>query len=307
MREWPRIVALLAVLFAAAVLRPAVLVAPALLLLFVARRELTWPTSLLSAVALAVLLTGSSPVGGETDGVWNLERAWAFALGSLFLLLCTLFPKWWPTSRAIVATIAASGVAAAIFLFQPGAWTTVDWLVLDGLKGAVVVSLDLLTVLRDGQALPAAFTTAMYEVAESRAAVFPALLIVSSTMALLLTHWVVHRAAGDPRGGLAPLSEFRFNDHLVWLLIAGLALTVARPGESPGRVGANVLVAMGALYAARGTAVVLGVTGGLSVAGYVLTGSLLLLLPPAVLGTAIMIGVGDTWLDLRAVARDQAT
>jgi hypothetical protein len=99
---------------------------------------------------------------------------------------------------------------------------------------------------------------------------------------------------------LAPVRDFRFNDHLVWALVVGLVLLVTQSGVALARVGANLVVFMGALYALRGVAVLAFVSGGVSMFSYVAFAVLLVLVPPVILGTAALIGVGDTWLDLRA-------
>ena len=56
---------------------------------------------------------------------------------------------------------------------------------------------------------------------------------------------------------------------------------------------------MGALYAVRGLAVGYAVGGGLSLFGFFILALGLLVAAPAVLGFAVLIGVADTWLDLR--------
>ena len=48
---------------------------------------------------------------------------------------------------------------------------------------------------------------------------------------------------------------------------------------------------------------VLFLNGGLSVLGGLLLGLAILLVAPVILGAALLIGLGDTWLDVRAKAR----
>jgi hypothetical protein len=66
------------------------------------------------------------------------------------------------------------------------------------------------------------------------------------------------------------------------------------------RVGTNAVVFMGALYALRGAAVVLFLAGGVSFLGGFLLVLGFLLVAPVFLTGAFAIGLGDTWLDLRA-------
>jgi hypothetical protein len=84
----------------------------------------------------------------------------------------------------------------------------------------------------------------------------PALLALESVAALALAWALYHRLArvrlGPP---LARLAEFRFNDQLVWGVVAGATL-VALPSFAEYRpLGLNLLVFFGALYALRGLGV----------------------------------------------------
>ena len=111
--------------------------------------------------------------------------------------------------------------------------------------------------------------------------------------------------------GLGPLREFRFNDHLVWLLVIGLALIVFGAGGGWTTAGENTVVFMGGLYTMRGAAVLLFLNAGVLGLGFVLVAlGMLLLAPVLILGLlapvlilgALFVGVGDTWLDLRSKA-----
>ena len=102
--------------------------------------------------------------------------------------------------------------------------------------------------------------------------------------------------------GLAPLREFRFNDHLVWLLLLGLALIVFGAGEGWTSAGGNTVVFMGGLYTMRGAAVLLFLNGGLIGLGFLLVAVGMLVLAPVLIMGALLVGVGDTWLDLRSKA-----
>ena len=57
---------------------------------------------------------------------------------------------------------------------------------------------------------------------------------------------------------------------------------------------------MGGLYVLRGLAVVLALTGGVSFSGILLFVLGLALVAPLILIGALIIGLGDTWVDLRA-------
>jgi hypothetical protein len=66
------------------------------------------------------------------------------------------------------------------------------------------------------------------------------------------------------------------------------------------RAGANLLTFMAALYAVRGLAVLLTLFGSPSLFGALLGALLLVMLYPIVMATTLMVGLTDTWLDLRA-------
>jgi hypothetical protein len=63
---------------------------------------------------------------------------------------------------------------------------------------------------------------------------------------------------------------------------------------------------MGALYALRGAAVVVFLYGGLNLLGMIVFVFGLLFVAPIVVMAAMVIGIGDTWLDLRSRATPRA-
>jgi hypothetical protein len=68
------------------------------------------------------------------------------------------------------------------------------------------------------------------------------------------------------------------------------------------RVGENATLFMGGLYLLRGAAILLwiGAAAATSIWSGVLLSLAALLLYPVVLGTALVLGLSDTWIDLRA-------
>ncbi|NIU80325.1 MAG: hypothetical protein GWN71_44365, partial [Gammaproteobacteria bacterium] len=88
--------------------------------------------------------------------------------------------------------------------------------------------------------------------------------------------------------------------------LLGLVLLLAPAGELAERIGGNAVLFMGTLYVTRGSAVLLSLAGGISTVTAVLGGLAVLLLYPLlalVLAIALVVGVGDTWLNVRARAR----
>jgi hypothetical protein len=142
------------------------------------------------------------------------------------------------------------------------------------------------------------------ETIERQARVFPALAALGSLAGLGVSWWIYGQVALGDDEGLRPLREFRFNDHLVWLFVIGLVLVLVDAGEATGRAGWNVLTFMGALYALRGAAVLAFFGGWSSPSGLFLLAVTLLLAAPVLLAAALVIGLGDTWLDPRGRARE---
>ena len=301
-RGWPRALALLAVAMATAVVQPSVLVAVPLLALGAAFGVRRW--GLVAATALAVLAVAG---GGERDGLWYVERGWALLVGGWFAALTLRDPSA-PFSRRALGAVGGGAAAAALLLrWRSGAWSSVEWAVEDRLGRGLATALQGVRLLRGGEGLTPGLESAVYETVQAQATVFPALLGISSLAALGVAWWTFVRLAWGSDQGLGTLRDFRFNDHLVWLFIAGVIILVTPWEEVMTRVGANAVVFMGALYAVRGAAVVLFLSGGLSIFSYVMLGLGLVFLPPLVLTGALVIGLGDTWLDVRRRGRRKAT
>ena len=177
-----------------------------------------------------------------------------------------------------------------------------SWQVGSRLRMASSTWLEALRSMVGPEGMPEGLTDAVYRTAEVHGTIFPALVGLVSMSALGATWWLFVRMSQGRDDGVEPLAQFRFNDQLVWVLIAGLVLVVVGWSEAWSLAGTNALVFMGALYALRGVAVVLWLYGGLSVAGVALLVIGLLLAAPVLIGAALFIGIGDTWLDLRARA-----
>jgi hypothetical protein len=139
----------------------------------------------------------------------------------------------------------------------------------------------------------------------------PSFILLESLMALALGWTTYHRIARARLGApLGLLKEFRFNDQLVWGLIAGLAIVFVPGLDFMNDVGRNLLVFFGALYAIRGLGVlswfmppgafatVLGL-GFIMLWWPVLNAVAFTLLALAAFG----LGLGDTWADWRRRAR----
>ncbi len=297
-REWRRPAALFLLLLAFSAVRPSVLVGLPFALMVLAL-PIRRPMALLLAGAMVFF----SLLGPERTGIWYAERGWAVLLGGWFAALTLRWPATRFLTRALMAVAGAAGVALAFGFAAPGSLSVLDWGMAERLREGVTTALAAVRVLQGGaETLSPALVTTVYQAAETQAHLFPALLALGSVASLGVAWWLYVRVGLGVRGALAPLKDFRFNDQLVWLFIAGLLVLVISPGEGWMRAGANAVVFMGAMYALRGAAVVLFINGGISVLGVIAVALGLLFVAPIILAGALVIGLGDTWLDLRARA-----
>ena len=157
-----------------------------------------------------------------------------------------------------------------------------------------------LSQLRGEAGVPEELLDTLYRTADFQGRAFPALMGLASLAALGVAWWLYQRLSRGRGHGLGAFGGFRFTDQLVWVLIAGVALLVMAPSEPWVRVGVNALVFTGGLYVLRGAAVVVALNGGVSLFGFVLLGLGLLFVAPLILAGALMIGLGDTWVDIRS-------
>ena len=142
----------------------------------------------------------------------------------------------------------------------------------------------------------------------------PSLLLLESLIALALAWATYHRLSRTRLGvPLGHLKDFRFNDQLVWGLIAGLAIVFVPALDFLGGAGRNLLVFFGALYAIRGFGVLSWFLKPGALAAISFVGFAMLFWPVlstvAVLGFMLLalaafgLGLGDTWADWRRRAR----
>ncbi|HUG41351.1 MAG TPA: DUF2232 domain-containing protein [Longimicrobiales bacterium] len=250
------------------------------------------PPRSLHLIVLAIALAAAAFLGPR-EGLWGVERGWSLLVGGWFILAKVAWPKAGFTARAVAAVLTAAATGA-ILIATSGGWAGVEWRMQTRFR-------------EDARTIAAAFprlgeTEAVVErAAELPSALYPGLLAIGSVAALALAWWAYVRLTG--RGEpLGRLRDFRFPDALVWLLIAGLVLVVLPLAEAAPRVGGNVLLFMGSLYALRGAAVVLALIGWTAPKVIALAVVGVLLWPIVMTGT-LVVGVADTWLDLRAAGR----
>ncbi len=295
-RRWLRPLGLVVLVLALSVNEPLVLVGlPFVLLSFLTSSGRAVELFVAALVAFLVF------TGDASGGLWHLERGWAIVTGGGFVALTLRWPRLPFMERALGAVGGGalwSGVVLAIF----DGWNVADDAVATRIEAGAASTMEAFRAVTGGDAPPPALTDAVRQTAEIQVMLFPGLLALASLAALGVAWWAHLRLSAGSDGGLGPLAGFRFPDALIWVLIGGLVLVLASSGWAAGwgRVGANLALVMGGLYALRGAGVVLSLTGGLTLANGVLVALAAVLAPPLLVGGAMVVGIGDTWFDLRA-------
>jgi hypothetical protein len=296
-RTWPRAAALLVITLILSVSSAGVLVAVPFLALTMVLGLRRLPAAV--AAMLAVFVAVGVPARG---GVWYLERGWAVALAGWFVVLTMRWPRSRFFPRAFAAVVATAALAALLVMVRPGSWSMVNWLITEGMMRSVSLIAQMSMAVDSEVSLSTAQLNTLFQWAAQQGRFFPALLGLSSLSGLGVAWWAYVRLSPGGGLGLGPLREFRFNDHLVWLLLTGLALIVLGAGEGWTSVGSNAVVFMGGLYAMRGAAVLLFLNGGVTGFSFFFLAVAMLFLAPVLIMGALVVGVGDTWLDLRSKA-----
>lgn len=249
------------------------------------------PASL--GVAAGLLLAGLGGAFGSPSPVWLVERAWALLVAGGLVVGAVIAPRAPVLYRGLVALLIAALVAAASGIVTPGLLEGLDWRIA-GQFDRVAMAFD------SGSETGATLAEAVRSFAEVAKAIYPSLLGLATVAAVAVATYITRRMEGI-EAAVTPLREFRFGDHLAWVLVVGLALSIIPAGGWATRTGANVVVFMGGLYILRGAGVLvwLGtsvISSGWSIALWSIAA---ILFYPVTLGAAFVLGLSDTWLDLR--------
>ena len=299
-RGWTLVRAALLVLVAVALspMSPALLVFLPLALLLLAFRSRDWPAVAAAAVILALSFAGSRPGGVE----WYVPRAWGLIAGGTFVAVTMARGTDGLLGRALAAVAAAVAVVLLIGVVRPDAIRNLDWWVASEIRQAALIAGGILEQFRgtSDPALRDQMQGAIERWVTFQEDAYPAMVALATMACLGLAWFGLERFSGIARTP-GPVRDFRFSDHLVWLLIGGLALVVLPLGGAALRVGENAALFMGGLYLVRGLAILIWVAAAAVTSGW--TAALLtvsaVLLYPVVIGTALILGLTDTWLDLR--------
>lgn len=292
-RGWGAVTGLAVVTATLSVVSPTLLIAIPFALLAVAL-----PPRRPAVVAAGALILFAALRGSGGEPLWFVARGWALLLGGWFLLMSAVWPDMRFLHRALTALGGAVASSATFLAFSGDGWQHIDWVVGQHLRGAAA---EMITIgsRASAEGWGGELSRSIYRAVELQSMLHPALLGIASLAALAVAWWAFRRLAARDARPLAPLHEFRFNDGLVWVLIAGIALIVLPLGEPAVRAGSNVLLFMGALYMLRGVAVVVAVMGSPGL-GSAMLGLIAVFFLPMVMVASVLVGLTDTWLDLRA-------
>jgi len=196
-------------------------------------------------------------------------------------------------------TLTRALLALAVAVVGIVVWGLASHLRMAELDAAVLKDLEA-TMRAIFQGSPQDQVDAAVEAMPEVARLFPGMLALQALAGLGLAatwyHQVARRPAGRPP---TPFPRFRFNDHLVWGAIFTLGLSLLPVGDPWQRIAENGLVIWAGLYAARGLAVGATALGRWPLFGrLLLIGSAILMFPFAV-GSLILVGLADTWVDFR--------
>lgn len=286
-----------AVLFLSVFSALALVVLPLAVLLLALPAEARGKQAALGALlAIAVLALPGGPLG-------QVSRGWALVIGGGFLLATMFRPGWGIFPRAL-ASVAAAVCLAGMALAAFGGFESLDAAVRDHFASASSMALESFGSRVQDAETGTQWRGAMEQVARAQWLLFPGILALESLAALALAAWWAGRIrGGDALLAVRPLREFRFDDQLVWALIVGLVLVVAPLGAVLSRLGYNVLFVMLALYALRGAGVLLFLAAGaMSFVTIALAVLVTIFLYPLVLTATVLVGLCDTWLDVRGRA-----
>jgi len=256
------------------------------------RRAWVW----LAALALWMSLWAAQP-GGLLEAVVRAAAVLATGIGILMLILT----PGSVSARALRATVGVVlgtvGLSALVGL----RWRDVELAVVQQGMAAQQMAIELMS--RAGKSPDAATLAALQTLSEGlrpMAPFFPGVLALLVFAGLCLAALLAPRIAGRAVAPLpGPFEEFRFSDHLVWLVILGLVGLLFAGSTWAGGPAASLLAFGVGLYALRGSAVLsTALRSAPRLFIVMLLVGALFLLPFAVGGLALL-GLADLWLDFR--------
>ena len=293
--SWSTPIALGIITAALSVLNPTLLVFVPLAFMLVALAPRK-PFLMLMAVALLI-----AAFTGKPDGVlWYYARGWSLILSAWFVFAIVLMPQGTTIARSLAAITGSVASVALLFGINHAGWYSLDYAIAHQLRSAAGDIAGLWNAKLAGKPWADEMQSAIFSFTNFQAMTYPAMLAVASLSGLALAYWVWRRVSVRDPQPLGRLREFKFNDELVWVVVLGAALLALPLHHAADRAGANLLTFMAALYALRGLAVIIALFGAPTLFGAFFGALVTVMLYPLVMATTLMVGLTDTWLDLRA-------
>ncbi len=290
-------------------LNPVVLVTLPLAVLLLAFRPYDVRALLFAGVLIFLVF---SDVRGSHEALWYAERGWALMAAGGFILTTALVERKSLLLRGLGGLAAGAAGLGVVVWLNPALLRELDWRMTQRFHEAALTAQELVSSVEGSEQLGAGLRTALYQWAGTQEVIYPALLALATVGALAVGWYVVGRFAGVVTA-LPPLRNFRFEDGMVWVLLVSVALVVLPVGgQLLDRVGENAALFLGVLYLLRGAGVLMWFAAATLGTGWMawLWGLVALLLYPVAAGVALILGVGDSWFDLRGWlrrAREQRT
>lgn len=252
-------------------------------------------------LALGAFICWLAFLGSATSSaLWYFERGWVLLLGAWFVVATVAAPRWSFLHRALSALAATAATVAVFLIVNRSGFAILDTAIADQLSANASQALVALRTAAGGDGVSDRISQGVRTAAELQGRLFPALLALASLSGLGVAWWAFGRVAQGESHPLGRLREFRFRDELVWLFLAGLMLLLLPLNQLATRAGENLLTFMAVLYALRGAAVLLVIAGAPGPLGLVIGTILVVFLYPFVMATTFIVGLSDTWLDIRA-------
>lgn len=271
-------------------------------------------------LTLRVLALNAAP-----GSFYNLVRGWSLLVAGGFGLICLLgvhrpfFPRALATLGLALVLVSAIGLKGPLTPSRATQAVELEFARRNAAATAMFRSVveehpEIMQRMPEAGTMLAEVDQRLKEASETGVQLFPSLLLLESLIALALAWTTYHRIARTRLGApLGPLKDFRFNDQLVWGLIAGLAIVFLPALDFIEGVGRNLLVFFGALYAIRGFGVLSWFLAPGVLAATLMVGFAMLWWPVlsvvAISGFVLLtlaafgLGLGDTWADWRRRAR----
>ena len=265
----------------------------------------------LAWTALAGLLL-AIPAAPGREAYTDLARSWGVLVAGALGIVCILGRRRHFLGRALAAVGIAVLLAIVGMAFAPhAAERSRDVFAADfQLRNSALLSKSAFgfpgaTIAPAARAWAGARVSELQRASGSFAApLYPALLALESLAACALAWGLYHRMSRARLGeALMPLRYFRFNDELIWALVAGMTITVLPALDSLRIAGANLVLFFGALYALRGFGVIAWFYPQPALGAQLAAVALAVLLLPVSLPLAVGLGVTDTWFDWRRRVR----